>query len=285
MAKGFAMTPFQLSLIALAFITALCFYVYIKDRVEKEPPLLLVSLFAAGAVIFPPVYYLQKLVTGLFDSAFASRLEVSVSGIREFSSLGAQLGHSALCAFIGIALIGESAKWLILYFAAKSNRHFNCLFDGVVYSTFLSMGFAFCEALRYALADGWDTFLSRLIAALSAHLFFGVLMGYFFTAWKTRAAACRIEAQMLANGIIARKRGKKSINILFIGLVGSIIIRGAFIFNSYIDSSISNTIFTVFSIVLYIAGFIGVRFLSSVDGSIDNKAKGIAEKWHGISNE
>ncbi len=276
------MTPFKLSLIALALTVTLCFYVYMKDRVEKEPKLLLLAMFGAGAVTFLPVYYLQKLVTGLFDLLFDSHIEVSLLGVKSFSSTGAMLVHSLLCAFIGVALIGQAIKWAVLYITTRRNKNFNCLFDGVVYSTFMSLGFAFAEALRYALIDGWDTFISRFITALSAHLFFGVFMGYCFTAWKTRSVACKLEKKMLSDGIITVKKGKKSTGFLVCGLLFSVAVQGAFVLNSYIDSTVSNIIFAIFSVLLYIGGFIGVRFLSSVDGSIENKAKGIAEKWHGM---
>ncbi len=276
------MSPFQLSLIALALTVTLCFYIYLKDRVEKEPKLLLLALFGAGAVSFLPVYYIQKIITGMFDIMFENQIDVSLLGVKSFTSTGAMLCHSALCAFVGIALIEQSVKWTVLYITTSRNKNFNCLFDGVVYSTFMSLGFAFAESLRYALVDGWDTFISRFITSLSAHLFFGVCMGYFFTAWKTRNAACRIERQMFSDGVINTKKGKKSASMLVLGLSCSVILQGIFVFNSYMDSKVSDIIFTVFSILLYIGGFVGVRFLSSVDGSIENKAKGIAEKWHGI---
>ena len=52
----------EISLVSILVSILLCFYVYKKDRIEKEPLWLLVLLFIVGAVVFLPASYLQKTI-------------------------------------------------------------------------------------------------------------------------------------------------------------------------------------------------------------------------------
>ena len=48
----------------------------------------------------------------------------------------------------------------------NKNRHFNCLFDGVIYAVFASLGFAALENVLYAFSYGMETVLMRAVTSV-----------------------------------------------------------------------------------------------------------------------
>ena len=60
------------------------------------------------------------------------------------------------------------------------NVEFNEKFDGIVYATFVSLGFAAVENILYVIDNGVSTGIMRAITAVPAHAIFGICMGYFF---------------------------------------------------------------------------------------------------------
>ncbi len=149
-------------LIAVAPVFIILFYVYFRDKYEKEPLGLLLKALIAGALITIPIYFCEIGLT-----AFAqNRLDPS-----------SQLLWSAFAVAGGTE---EIFKFLGLYILIWANRNFNERFDGIVYAVFISLGFALVENILYVVQGGADVGWVRAITAVPAHAFFGVTMGYYF---------------------------------------------------------------------------------------------------------
>ncbi len=84
-----------------------------------------------------------------------------------------------LYCFVGIGLIEELAKWIISYKVVYKDREFNEAYDAIVYSVFVSLGFALIENILYVISNGALTGLLRAFTSVPAHTCTGVMMGYF----------------------------------------------------------------------------------------------------------
>lgn len=79
--------------------------------------------------------------------------------------------------FLGVALVEEGAKYALLRFGARRDRHITEPFDWVVYGVTVALGFATLENLAYVLPGGWRVGLLRAALAVPAHALDGTLMG------------------------------------------------------------------------------------------------------------
>ena len=151
----------NLLVIALAPVLIILYYVYVKDKYNKEPlPLLLKSLLA-GALITIPVVFIEGALSALWYGDFSLT----------------QAGYSA---FVVAGLTEELFKFLALYWLIWKNKEFDEKYDGIVYAVFISLGFAGIENIMYVLQYGAATGYTRAITAVPAHAFFGMVMGFYF---------------------------------------------------------------------------------------------------------
>jgi RsiW-degrading membrane proteinase PrsW (M82 family) len=79
-----------------------------------------------------------------------------------------------------VAVSEEGAKLFFLKKYSWKQPHFNYMFDGIVYSVFVSLGFAAFENLKYVFDYGLSVALSRAFLAVPAHMAFAVFMGIFY---------------------------------------------------------------------------------------------------------
>lgn len=256
---------FEISLIALLPALFLCGFIYVKDKAEKEPIGLLAILFALGALCYFPSLIVQRIIASGFDKLFESNVVFSEDGVAEYVSGATYALHSFLISFFAIAVVEVLIKWSILYFCTRNNKHFNYLFDGIVYSVFISLGFAAIENLRFAWINGWDTLLMHLLSSVPAHLFVGILMGYYFSRWHVRRAAGRLEARLFEANKIKEIRIGSSKSRLALSLFLPVLARGAFIFTDSIDSKVLHMIFYFIVFLLYGVSFISIDRISSED--------------------
>lgn len=256
---------FEVSLIVLLPAIALCVYVYIKDQAEKEPIGLLATLFGAGAVAFIPAYYSEKLVTGGIDLLFEKYMQFSAEGALSYSSFGTELAHNALCAFFGFSLVEICIKWLILYLFTRKNPHFNYLFDGIVYSVFISIGFVAIENIQFAWVNGWETLGIKVLSSLPCHLFIGILMGYYYTMWHVRYKANGFENQMLSAGIVEKDNVRSSAVWLIASLVIPFFVKGLYAMMSLSTMDIIHSLFYFTVFMLYGCSFITIEQMASKD--------------------
>jgi RsiW-degrading membrane proteinase PrsW (M82 family) len=142
----------------------ICFLIYKADRVEPEPKIELLKAFLLGIVaviltlVISLIFNIDKV-----DTNFNNWLDVF------------------LYSFIGISLVEELSKWICSYLFLRNNKNYDYLFDGVVYTVFVALGFATVENILYTLSGGLVTGIIRAITTVPAHAFFGISSGYFIT--------------------------------------------------------------------------------------------------------
>ena len=161
---------YNLILILAAVIPALflLLQVWRLDRLEKESPRLLFHLVLQG--IFSTFF---SYLTEHFGTLWLQRRFQEQSLI-----------FNILLFFVVVGLSEEGFKYLVMRRRTWRSPEFNCQFDGVVYATFVSLGFALYENIGYVLAYGFSTALVRSVTAIPGHACFGVFMGAFYGAAK-----------------------------------------------------------------------------------------------------
>lgn len=146
-------------------VAAGLFFLYIKDKYEKEPWKML----------------LLGVLFGLYTAAVVYALG---------SFLEMRLPHEETpfyAAFFSSAGVEEAVKFLFLFFLVWGNRNFNEPLDGIVYGVFVSLGFAWAENIVYVthpILGGYETAVARALLSVPGHGLFGVQMGYYFAMGK-----------------------------------------------------------------------------------------------------
>lgn len=153
-----------LILIAVVPAIILLVKVYQKDKVEKESPRMLITLVICGMVSTVPALLVEMLGDYILLSLLSS------------DSL---IYHMITCLII-VAFAEEGSKYLLLKLRTWKSWEFNCLYDGMLYSVYISLGFAVWENINYSLTYGWGTALVRAVTAVPGHACFGVFMGMFY---------------------------------------------------------------------------------------------------------
>ena len=187
---------------ALLPAAALCFYVFKKDRTEKEPFGLLLLLLILGAAICLPAVFGEVVIIESFQGFFGESIRVVADEAVEFSNNFTFVAYNIAENFIGIAFVEEGLKFLVLYFVTRRNKNFNCLFDGLIYSVFVSLGFAALENVLYVTEYGFEVAILRALLSVPGHMFFAVLMGYYYSMWNLYSKANALERSYKANGFI-----------------------------------------------------------------------------------
>ncbi len=149
-----------MTLLALAIAPgiAICIYIFLKDIYNREPKRLLAVSFLFGVAAIIPAYFIE-------------------SGLRPF--FRNSLVHTAVYAYLVVALSEEVSKFLVLRFYSYNLKSFDEPLDGIVYSVMISMGFATFENINYVLKFGYDTAFLRMFLSVPAHATFAVVMGYY----------------------------------------------------------------------------------------------------------
>ncbi|MBE6587223.1 MAG: PrsW family intramembrane metalloprotease [Ruminococcaceae bacterium] len=268
-----------ISLAALVPALLLCAFVYYKDKTEKEPLWLLAILFACGAVVFFPALLLEQTLGDVIDSAFADKMIFSFDGRLSYASEGDRFAHLSIFTLM-IAFVEESAKWLLLFFITRKNKNFNYLFDGIVYSTFISMGFAAVENVRFAVIDGWDTFFLRAVTSVPGHLFFGIFMGCCYTVWHTYSEAVSIEKDLQKKKSITERKFKCSALWLILSLALPVAVHMVYSFTESYGTRAVTSFYYVFVIALYVLCFFNINRMSGKDASNERIAYAWVLKKH-----
>jgi RsiW-degrading membrane proteinase PrsW (M82 family) len=145
---------------SLAPVFIILFYIYFRDKYEKEPLGMLVKALLGGIVIILPVIFVEQ-------------------GLSALSPFSGKVGSAAWHAFVVAASTEEVFKYLALYLLIWKSPSFNEKFDGIVYAVFVSLGFAAVENVMYVMEGGLQTAAIRALTAVPAHAIFGVTMGYY----------------------------------------------------------------------------------------------------------
>lgn len=214
----------NLFILSLAPVVIIAAYIYFRDKYEKEPiRLLLFSLLLGGLTVIPILFLEQFLssFTNLFYGLFAA----------------------AWKAFVVAAFSEELFKYLALYLLIWKSPEFNEKFDGIVYATYVSLGFAAVENVLYVMEGGLSTGVMRAITAVPAHAIFGITMGFYFGLAK----------------FYEKDRGSLKIK----ALAYPILLHGIYDFILFTGITWLTIVFVGFVVYLYISGLKRLSFLSN----------------------
>ena len=148
--------------IAILPVVVLMVYIYRQDKYQKEPIKSLIKAFVGGMISIPIDIILVSLVqTCLGGTIVASTVFYS--------------------AFLEAGIPEELSKFLIFMILIWRDKNFDEYFDGIVYASFIGLGFACVENIEYVFSYGFGTGVVRALISVPGHFLFGVLLGYFLS--------------------------------------------------------------------------------------------------------
>lgn len=210
-------------LASLAPVLIILFYIYFRDKYDREPLWLLAKAVISGILIVIPIIFVERLLINVMPRA-------------------GRIGSAAYSAFLVAGCTEELFKFLVLYLLVWKSPSFNEKFDGIVYAVFISLGFAAVENVMYVMEGGYHTALVRAITAVPAHALFGVTMGYYFG--------------------IAHMYGELRQSYLRRALLIPILLHGIYDFILMLGIDWLLLIFLLYVIYLYLTGMKKIRILS-----------------------
>lgn len=141
----------------------LIIFIYRQDKYQKEPFKSLFKAFFGGmlSVVFTIVTvriidYTIGLIPYLNQTVFYD-------------------------SFITAGIPEELCKFLVFMIFIWNDKNFDEYFDGIVYASFISLGFATVENIMYVMPGGIGTGIVRALISVPAHFLFGVILGYFLS--------------------------------------------------------------------------------------------------------
>ena len=145
--------------LVIAPVTAIIWFVYSRDKYDKEPVSLLIYAFFLGIV---------SVIPAIIGSVMGG----------EFFFVSDNPIMTGLYAFGVVALSEEFAKFFFLRYVIFKKSEFDEPYDGIIYAVMVGMGFATFENFLYVADGGLSTAILRMFTAVPAHAVFGVAMGY-----------------------------------------------------------------------------------------------------------
>lgn len=221
--------------LAVIPVIVICTYIYLKDR-NKEPWSLLIKLFVLGISSCFLVLMISGVLFEIFpfmnkDTAYMTFFEVMAY------------------AFIGVAFIEELCKWLMVYIGSYTNKAYDELYDGIVYSVYVSLGFAFLENLLYVFKNQSIVVgISRGLLAVPGHACDAVFMGYYLSLAKVYASQ--------GNKALEKKN-------LVLSVLVPTILHGIYDFCLFANIGILLIVFLAFVILLYIFSIKKIKLLAA----------------------
>ncbi len=270
----------SLTLAALVPAIALCIFVFIKDRQEKEPIKLLILLFGAGILTIIPSVIYELLFEVILDSAFAGSITITESSTTCVTA--ADYLYQFLNAFFGVALAEEFFKWVAMLLITKKSKHFNSLFDGIVYAAFVSLGFAALENVLYVFEGGIGVAITRMLLSVPAHMFFGVFMGFWYSMWNINRKSNIYKNELMAKHNLTddSRNPFPTKRFLALSLWMPVLVHGLYDFLLMTENVFCILVFIGFMIAMYIYCFKKIGKLSRSDRSDLELAKSaVFEKY------
>lgn len=210
-------------LASLAPVFIILFYIYFRDKYDREPFGMLVKALLLGIVIVVPVIFVERMLMNMMPQS-------------------GKVTAAAYHAFVVAGSTEEIFKFLALYILVWKSPSFDEKFDGIVYAVFVSLGFAAVENVLYVMDGGMQTALTRAITAVPAHAIFGITMGYYLG--------------------IARMYQELKAKYLARALLVPILLHGIYDFILMVEIGWLLLLFIPYVIVLYIMGMKKMKILS-----------------------
>jgi len=148
--------------IAILPVVVLMAYIYRQDKYQKEPVKSLIKAFVGGMISIPVDILLVLIIDLLFGNT-------ALANTVFFSS------------FMEAGIPEELSKFLIFMIFIWRDKNFDEYFDGIVYATFIGLGFACVENIEYVFSYGFGTGVVRALISVPGHFLFGVVLGYFLS--------------------------------------------------------------------------------------------------------
>lgn len=231
----------MLTLLSVLPSIVLFIFVWKKDKIEKEPPKLLLKLFLFGALSTVSAMILGEIFT-----------VITLEFIYEDT-----LTFAIIDNFILTALIEEGGKYFVLKKCTWKHKAFNYTFDGVIYAVCASLGFATLENILYVVGDGLSTAILRALLAVPGHVIDALYMGCYYGIAKYEEA--------LGNTKQSKSNLKKA-------LLVPVLIHGFYDFCLSDESGLFLIVFLVFEIIITIKAVKKLKSLSKEDKMIFSAA-------------
>lgn len=209
-------------------------YIYKHDTIEKEPPQLLWSLILYGVAAALCSIVLEQIGNLILKNTVSQESPYYILAL----------------AFLVVAAVEEGTKLFFLKRRTWNDWNFSHLFDGVVYSAFVSLGFAAFENIKYVFSYGLSVVLPRALFAIPGHLGFSVFMGVFYG----RAKLCENHGN---------EAGKK-MNLL-LGYVSAVLLHGFYDACAMSGTKKATVIYYVFVVAMYIIVYRLIKGASAKD--------------------
>lgn len=148
--------------IAILPVVVLMVFIYRQDKYQKEPIKSLAKAFIGGMIAIP----LDIMIVSILDLALG---ETALAQTIFFS------------AFMEAGIPEELSKFIIFMIFIWRDKNFDEYFDGIVYASFIGLGFACIENIEYVFSYGVQTGVVRALLSVPGHFLFGVIMGYFLS--------------------------------------------------------------------------------------------------------
>lgn len=158
----------DLLILAIAPVVTIILWIYLKDKYDKEPIRILSKFFILGILVSTLAIYTEEILIKI-------NMFIGESDIFYMS-------------FIIAGLVEEGLKALVLIPNLLKEKNFNERLDGIIYSVFLSLGFATIENIIYILFENpisaFEVGVIRSIISVPAHMIFAVIMGYYISKYR-----------------------------------------------------------------------------------------------------
>ena len=161
-------------------------------------------------------------------------------------------------AFIYVGFIEEFSKWFFVKNITWNNKEFNHIYDAIVYSVFVSLGFATLENIMYVFTGDIWTAILRAILSVPGHVFFGVFMGYHYGLAK--------QASINNNKELEKKH-------MILSVLIPTILHGTFDFLLMTQNVTMILFYLVFVIFLYIHAFKRIKRFSNIQTNLIEEKK------------
>ncbi len=208
--------------------------VYQSDRLEREPPRLLIGL----------------VLLGMVSTALAGTAEQLGARLLSAITDNGSTVYNELFFFLVVGPAEEGFKYAVLRWRTWRHPEFDCQYDGVVYAVFVALGFALWENIGYVLLYGMRVALARALTAVPGHACFGVFMGVWYGIAKRYALYG------------AEKHAKRARRLC---VVIPALLHGCYDFIASLEAEIYVLVFVLFVIGMFLAALRIVRRVSGQD--------------------
>ena len=206
------------------------------DRIEKEPPRLLIKLFVMGMLTCIPAALIEA----------AGEWGITAVGFGPFMT-------SALTYLLLVPLAEEGMKLLALR-STHRDPNFNYTFDGIVYSVMVALGFATLENILYVFEfQTVETAVMRGIISVPMHCVCGIFMGYFYGVSRGQEARGSAQAAATADRLT---------------LAVPSIIHGVFDFSLDQESELVTLLGLAFTVLVFFVAIRNIKMASETDQPI-----------------